>query len=55
VKNEVKELLLSWEKESISNLLVIEVVELGKEIQRFSYTPQEETDAVATFGEAENT
>jgi 16S rRNA G966 N2-methylase RsmD len=53
VKNEVKELLLSWEKESISNLLVIEVVELGKEIQRFSYTPQEEIDALATFGEAE--
>jgi 16S rRNA G966 N2-methylase RsmD len=53
VKNEVKELLLSWEKETTSNLLEIEAVELGKEIQRFSYTPQEEVDAIATFGEAE--
>jgi hypothetical protein len=53
VKNEVKELLLSWEKECTSNLLEIEAVELGKETHRFSYAPQEEVDAVATFGEAE--
>jgi len=53
VKNEVKELLLSWEKNKTFDSMVIEAVELGKEIHRFSYTPQEEIDAVATFGEAE--
>ncbi len=53
VKNEVKELLLSWEKKNTFDSMVIEAVELGKEIHRFSYTPQEEIDTVATFGEAE--
>ncbi len=53
VKNEVKELLLSWEKKNTSNSMKIEAVELGKDIQRFSYTPQEEIDTITTFGEAE--
>jgi 16S rRNA G966 N2-methylase RsmD len=53
VKNEVKELLLSWEKGNEFDSVKIEAIELGKEIQRFSYTLQEEIDAVATFGEAE--
>ncbi|MFT4859269.1 MAG: 16S rRNA G966 N2-methylase RsmD [Algoriphagus sp.] len=53
VKNEVKELLLSWEKKNTFDSMVIEAVELGTEIHRFSSIPQEEIDAVATFGEAE--
>jgi 16S rRNA G966 N2-methylase RsmD len=53
VKNEVKELLLSWEKKNASNSMEIEALELGKDIQRFSYTPQEEIDTITTFGEAE--
>jgi 16S rRNA G966 N2-methylase RsmD len=53
VKNEVKELLLSWEKSKNFDSMVIEAVELGKEIHRFSCIPQEEIDAVATIGEAE--
>jgi 16S rRNA G966 N2-methylase RsmD len=53
VKNEVKELLLSWEKKNSFDAMEIEAVELGKETHRFSYTPQEEIDAVSTFGEAE--
>jgi 16S rRNA G966 N2-methylase RsmD len=53
VKNEVKELLLSWEKKNTFDSMEIEAVELGKAIYRFSYIAQEEIDAVATFGEAE--
>ncbi len=53
VKNEVKELLLSWEKSKNFDSMVIEAVELGKEIHRFSCIPQEEIDAVANIGEAE--
>lgn len=53
VKNEVKELLLFWEKEKSGQPKQINVVDLGSENPRFSFDPKEEENAVATFGEAE--
>lgn len=53
VKNEVKELLLSWEKGKEYDRIEIEAVELGREIQRFAYFSSEEFDATSNFGEAE--
>lgn len=53
VKNEVKELLLSYEKGKEFNSVEIEAVELGKESQMFSFSTQEENDGVSIFGEVE--
>lgn len=53
VKNEVKELLLSWEIGNTQESREISVVDLGSESPRFSFDPKEEEKAVATYGEAE--
>lgn len=53
VKNEVKELLLSWEKGNTQESREISVVDLGSENPRFSFDPKEEEKAVATIGESE--
>ncbi|GMQ28011.1 class I SAM-dependent methyltransferase [Algoriphagus confluentis] len=53
VKNEVKELLLFWEKGNASNSKTIEVVDLGSDYPSFSFDPKEEEKAIATIGEAE--
>jgi 16S rRNA G966 N2-methylase RsmD len=53
VKNEVKELLLFWEKAKSGLSRRIEVIDLGSENPRFSFDPKEEEKAVATIGEAE--
>lgn len=53
VKNEVKELLLSWEKGNTQESGEISVVDLGSENPRFSFDSKEEEKAVATYGEAE--
>ena len=53
VKNEVKELLLFWEKEKSGLSRQVEVVDLGSENPRFSFDPKEEEKAVAPIGEAE--
>ena len=53
VKNEVKELLLLWNKERKQDSLEIEAIDLGKQISSFSFTRNEEIEAKANFGEAE--
>lgn len=53
VKNEVKELLLSWNKDEEKNSLKIEVIDLGKEVSSFSFSPIEEENTQASLGEAE--
>lgn len=53
VKNEVKELLLFWEKEKSKLSRQIEIVDLGSENPRFSFDPLEEEKAVAHLSEAE--
>lgn len=53
VKNEVKELLLSWEKGNTQKSREISAVDLGSENPRFSFDPKEEENAVAQLGEAE--
>lgn len=53
VKNEVKELLLSWKKGKTQESREISVVDLGGENPRFSFDSKEEEKAVATYGEAE--
>ncbi|WP_297336187.1 class I SAM-dependent methyltransferase [Algoriphagus sp.] len=52
VKNEVKELLLSWKKENTSKQ--IQVVDLGGGFPSFSFDPKEEGNAVSQLSEAEN-
>ncbi|TDK49728.1 class I SAM-dependent methyltransferase [Algoriphagus formosus] len=54
VKNEVKELLLHWKKGSISNRQSIEVVDLGRESQQFSFDREEEEQADANYSEPES-
>ncbi|GAB2478640.1 class I SAM-dependent methyltransferase [Algoriphagus taiwanensis] len=53
VKNEVKELLLFWEKRNTSKSKSIEVVDLGSEFAPFAFEPKEEDQAVFNLGEAE--
>lgn len=53
VKNEVKELLLFWEKGKNKDFRLIEVVDLGSENPRFSFDPKEEGKALAQLGEVE--
>ena len=53
VKNEVKELLLSWKKGKTQESREISVVDLGGENPRFSFDSKGEEEAVATYGEAE--
>lgn len=53
VKNEVKELLLSWEKSKENSSRQIEVVDLGGHFPKFEFDPEEETKAISPFGEAE--
>jgi hypothetical protein len=53
VKNEVKELLLHWKKGSISNRQSIEVVDLGRALQKFRFDREEEEQADAHYSEAE--
>ena len=53
VKNEVKELLLFWEKGNTSNSKTIEVVDLGSGFAPFSFEPKEEALADFSMGEAE--
>jgi hypothetical protein len=53
VKNEVKELLLHWQKEKSGQPRQIEVVDLMSENPRFFFDPSEENEALANLGEAE--
>jgi 16S rRNA G966 N2-methylase RsmD len=53
VKNEVKELLLIWNKNGIENPIEIEAIDLGRDRSYFSFSPNEEVNAQASFGEAE--
>lgn len=53
VKNEVKELLLSWEKGKDSIKKQIEVVDLGRAFPRFSFYRKEEEQADSIYSEAE--
>lgn len=53
VKNEVKELLLSWEKGKTQESREISAVDLGSENLKFSFDPKEEENAAAQLGEAE--
>jgi 16S rRNA G966 N2-methylase RsmD len=53
VKNEVKELLLSWKKGNTQESREISVVDLGSGNPRFSFDPKEEEKAVVHLGEAE--
>ncbi|MFC3416937.1 THUMP-like domain-containing protein [Algoriphagus hitonicola] len=54
IKNEVKELLLSWKKEKNLASKQIEVVDLGSGFPQFSFDPKEEQNAVSQLAEAEN-
>ena len=53
VKNEVKELLLSWKKGKIQESRHIEVVDLGSDNPSFPFDPKEEEKATAQPGEPE--
>lgn len=53
VKNEVKELLLSWEKGKENTPKRIEAVDLGSNFPSFEFGPEEEEKANSQFGEAE--
>lgn len=53
VKNEVKELLLHWEKGKASKEKRIEVVDLGSDFPPFDYKIEEENAAQSSFGEVE--
>ncbi len=53
VKNEVKEVLLFWEKTEDSEAKKIEVVDLESNFPRFEFDPKEEENAKSKFGEAE--
>ena len=53
VKNEVKELLLHWEKGHDSPEKQIEVMDLGNDLPKFSFNPKEEVFSNSEFGEVE--
>jgi hypothetical protein len=52
-KNEVKELLLFWDKEKSEELKTIESVDLGGNFPPFSFDPKKEEQAKSQFGEVE--
>ncbi|WP_026955184.1 class I SAM-dependent methyltransferase [Algoriphagus vanfongensis] len=53
VKNEVKELLLHWKKDSEGNSKQIQVQDLGNDLPQFSFELEEESNAISHFSEAE--
>lgn len=53
VKNEVKELLLSWSREPETATKQIRVCDLGSDFPEFSFRPEEEEMASSQFGEVE--
>ncbi|MDF2158808.1 class I SAM-dependent methyltransferase [Algoriphagus sp. CAU 1675] len=53
VKNEVKELLLHWDKQAINQSPQITVQDLGSNMPEFSFSTEEEEQALSEFGEAE--
>ncbi|MEP0710800.1 MAG: class I SAM-dependent methyltransferase, partial [Algoriphagus sp.] len=53
VKNEVKELLLHWDKNSSDAHNTIEAVDLGAKESSFSFTAEEEALATSEYGEME--
>lgn len=53
VKNEVKELLLFWEKGKIGAEKKIDIVDLESNFPVFEFEPKEEENANSKFGEAE--
>lgn len=53
VKNEVKELLLYWEKGNENTPKRVESVDLGSDFPSFEFGPEEEEKANSQFGEAE--
>lgn len=54
VKNEVKELLLYWKKNSIKTSLKIEAIDLGGKESSFSFGLSEEENAISSFAEVGN-
>lgn len=53
VKNEVKEVLLFWEKTEHGDPKKIEFVDLESNFPRFEFEPKEEENTISKFGEAE--
>lgn len=53
VKNEVKEMLLSWEKREDTATRRIEVVDLGGDFPKFSFKPDEEANVQSQIGEVD--
>lgn len=53
VKNEVKELLLHWRRNSDSSSKQIQVQDLGNGLPEFSFEIENETKAISQIGEAE--
>jgi hypothetical protein len=53
VKNEVKELLLTWDIEKSEEPKIIEAVDLGGHFPKFSFDPKEEERAKSQLGEVE--
>lgn len=53
VKNEVKELLLFWGKGKVAAEKKIETVDLESNFPAFEFDPEDEENAMSTFGEAE--
>lgn len=53
VKNEVKELLLHWKRNSESHSKQIQVQDLGNGLPEFSFEIDDETKAISQIGEAE--
>ncbi|MBB6326918.1 hypothetical protein FHS59_002546 [Algoriphagus iocasae] len=51
VKNEVKELLLHWDKEKTNSPFIIEAIDLGVKESYFSFEPKEEESIQSQFGE----
>ncbi|WP_332912404.1 hypothetical protein [Algoriphagus boritolerans] len=53
VKNEVKELLLSWKKGKVGDTKRITVVDLESSFPNFEFEPKAEENAISQFGEVE--
>ncbi len=53
VKNEVKELLLHWDKSSSESPLTVEAIDLGGSETCFSFEPSEEEGITSKFGKVE--
>ena len=54
VKNEVKELLLHWSRESVESAFTIEAIDLGAKETSFSFEPSKEESINSVFGDVEN-